>query len=740
MVSRDITDRKRTESALLTNTETVKALLNATDEFVGMVDAQGRFCLVNQAVANIFHSEIDDMCGTSIFDIFPDEAAASRKEWLDKVVETGRAVRFEDELFDQVFDNIYYPVRDLNGEVSRIAFFVRDITEIRRAESELRRNKEMVEALLDATTDMAGLIDLQGRLLALNKPFAASFGKMVHEVVGKSLFDLWPADVARLRKEAFDDAIRNKEPRRMEVKRKGRVLDSTVYPVLSETGTVEAAAVFARDITAQKMAAEQLERSRDELEQRVAQRTTELARSNEQLRIEIEERKKAEKAAREGWSYLHTIFETAPDSIYIKDNSLRYTLINPSFEKLLELPATGILGNTDYELFGREAGQHLQEVDYRVLKGETIEEEHTRLVKGNPTTFLDIRAPMRDGKGDIIAVCGISRNITERKETQAFMPFTADEYPSDSMRVTLALCRQAAETDSIVMLTGESGCGKDFLARYIHDASARAGGSFYSINCAAIPRELAESELFGHESGAFTGASRRKRGLLELAEGGTLVLNEIGELDLPLQAKLLSFLDTFSFTRVGGEQSLSVSARLIAATNRDLKKEVESGRFRADLYYRLNVLSIAVPPLRERIDDIPILVYQIITQLHKEMHLPILPSIPPSAVDELSRYRWPGNVRELRNVIERAVILTKGARLKLDFLRLSEPQEPSASWTIKFPPRPSLPEVVRTVRRELVEEALSRAGGNKQEASRLLGISRYTLRRQMKGLGLDVPK
>ena len=526
----------------------------------------------------------------------------------------------------------------------------------------------------------------------------------------------------------------------LDLKRQDRVFDSTVYPVLSEDGTVEAAAVFARDVTAQKKASEQLERSRDELEQRVAQRTAELARSNEQLRIEIEERKKAEKDAREGWSYLRTIFETAPDSIYIKDKSLRYSLINPSFEKLLELPAGGILEKTDYELFGQEAGQHLQEVDYRVLRGETIEEEHTRLVKGNPTTFLDIKAPMRNSGGEIVAVCGISRNITERKETQAFTPFTADEYPSEAMRKTLSLARQAADTDSIVMLTGESGCGKDFLARYIHDRSARSGGSFYSINCAAIPRELAESELFGHESGAFTGASRRKRGLLELAEGGTLVLNEIGELDLPLQAKLLSFLDSLSFTRVGGERSLTVNARLIAATNRDLQKEVEAGRFRADLYYRLNVLNITVPPLRERIDDIPILVYQILTQLTTEMHLSVLPSIPPSAVDELSRYRWPGNVREIRNVIERAVILSKGPRLNLDFLGFAEPQEPSASWTIKFPPQPSLTEVVRNVRRRLVEEALSRAGGNKQEASRLLGISRYTLRRQMKGLGLNVPK
>ena len=183
------------------------------------------------------------------------------------------------------------------------------------------------------------------------------------------------------------------------------------------------------------------------------------------------------------------------------------------------------------------------------------------------------------------------------------------------------------------------------MARFIHDNSRRASGPFVAINCAAIPPELAESELFGHEAGAFTGAKRRKRGLLELAEGGTLLLNEIGELPLHLQAKLLTFLDTRSFTRVGGEKSVTVSARLIAATNRHLEEEVAKGRFRHDLYYRLNVLSIRVPPLKERIEDIPALVRQIISHLDQELQLPRVPSISAPDMAKLSRTKWPGNVR-----------------------------------------------------------------------------------------------
>ena len=175
-------------------------------------------------------------------------------------------------------------------------------------------------------------------------------------------------------------------------------------------------------------------------------------------------------------------------------------------------------------------------------------------MKGLPTTFLDVRSPIRNSKGQIIGICGISRNITDRSRIFSLNQSTAEEYLSPAIRASLARASVAANSDLIVLIEGESGSGKDYLARYIHNNSKRSGGPFYAINCAAITEDLAESELFGHEAGAFTGAIRRKRGLVELAEGGTLLLNEIGELSLPIQAKLLTFLDTFSFTRVGGEK------------------------------------------------------------------------------------------------------------------------------------------------------------------------------------------
>ncbi|MGO9570227.1 MAG: sigma 54-interacting transcriptional regulator [Desulfomonilaceae bacterium] len=481
-------------------------------------------------------------------------------------------------------------------------------------------------------------------------------------------------------------------------------------------------------------AEKELREAHDELEKRVARRTAELEASNQALLIEIHERTRAQESLAITESRLSAIFETARDCIFIKDKSLRYTLVNPYMSNLLGLPATGLVGRTDEDLFGPEVGAHLRRVDSRVLNGETIEEEHTRVVNGIPTTFLDIKAPMRDGQGDITGICGISRNITERSETRSVISTSADDYPSATMRATIAEARLAAETDSLILLTGESGTGKDHLARFIHKNSKRSSCPFYLINCAAVPDELAESELFGHEAGAFTGAQRRKRGLLELAEGGTLLLNEIGELSLRLQAKLLAFLETKAFARVGGEKLVTVDARLLAATNRDLAQEVAEGRFRGDLFYRLNVFQIRIPPLRERPEDIPLLTQQLVSLLILELQFQTVPEIDTQTLQKLAQYAWPGNIRELRNLLERAIILSRGRSVGFPYLGLPGEED-----------RPSLQagdsgikgydDIIRDTKRSLIEDALKRAGGKRHEAARLLGLTRDALKRQMTTLG-----
>jgi PAS domain S-box-containing protein len=462
-----------------------------------------------------------------------------------------------------------------------------------------------------------------------------------------------------------------------------------------------------------------------------------IKRHRAELEIAVEKRTAA---LRESEERIRAIFEAAQDCIFVQDDSFRYTHVNPAMANLFGRSESELLGLTDETLFGDEAANHNREVGTRVLLGETVEEERTRLVNGIPLTFLEVRAPIRAASGQITGLCGVLRNITERKAMLTpRRSATPQQALSESMRHTLDYALLVAKTDTTVLLTGESGSGKDYLARFVHDHSKRANGPFFTINCAAIAPELAESELFGHEAGAFTGAARRKRGLLELAEGGTLLLNEIGELSLPLQAKLLTFLDSMAFSRVGGEKTIRANARLIAATNRDLRKEVSESRFREDLFHRLNVYAIVVPPLRERTDDISILAQQIVSELGEEMQLDRIPEIDSTLMQRLQRYSWPGNVRELRNVLERSLILAQGRQLKIELGGGESDAEPVPvtdwNWSATFPPEKPLTEMAVDLKRSLIQQALEQCNGKRTEAARLLKITRDTLKRQMKTLG-----
>lgn len=452
---------------------------------------------------------------------------------------------------------------------------------------------------------------------------------------------------------------------------------------------------------------------------------------------DITEQKRAKQALRLSEERFRALVEGAQDLIFMKDRHLRYTHVNPAMARMFGLDVSEIIGRKDEDLYGQATGKHIKQVDLRVLQGESIEEEYTASIKGVQITLNTVLTPLRDADGTIVGIYGISRDVTERKRAVPGIRPIAEAYPSPAMRTALHQARLAAATDSIVLLQGESGSGKDYLARWIHDHSRRAPGPYFAVNCASISKELAESELFGHERGSFTGAHGRKRGLLELAEGGTLLLNEIGELTLALQSKLLTFLDTRSFLRVGGEKSITVNARLIAATNRGLDKEVAEGRFLSALLYRLNVFAIYVPPLRDRVRDIPVLLEEIMSRLAKELQLTSLPAIDPASVNALSGYDWPGNVRELRNVIERSLILSDGEHLKVD-LPMSAASKQDWSHVSSFPAHErTLHDVTDEVIKSLCLEALRRCDGNRRCAARVLGIARDSLYRHIKRFGID---
>ena len=302
---------------------------------------------------------------------------------------------------------------------------------------------------------------------------------------------------------------------------------------------------------------------------------------------------------------------------------------------------------------------------------------------------------------------------------------------------------RGAATGATVLLEGESGTGKELFARTLHALSSRNDGPFVAINCAAIPDTLLETELFGYEKGAFTGAAARKPGRFELAHRGTLFLDEIGDLPLALQAKILRALEEKQFERVGGTQSLHVDVRVVAATNRNLKQRVAERQFREDLYFRLSVFPIQIPPLRERADDVLMLASHFVEKFCRDLNKKAL-SLAPGAIDELRAYPWPGNVRELQNCIERAVILTEGdtihpRHLNLAF-RQAAPATPAASPWEQIDLSGTLPDAVRRVTEEVerrkIMQALQDANGNKTQVADVLRITYKVLLQKMKAYGI----
>ena len=389
-----------------------------------------------------------------------------------------------------------------------------------------------------------------------------------------------------------------------------------------------------------------------------------------------------------------------------------------------------------------------------MMTGNAVVQDTISALRGGAYDFVtkpigleELQVTIRNG----IEASKLRREVTRLRSDQA-KEFSFDRIVGESpaIKEMINLARKVAESEvTSVLLQGESGTGKDLLAKAIHNASRRAAFPFVAINCAAIPANLIESELFGYEKGAFTDAKARKEGLFEQAEGGTLFLDEIGELDLGLQAKLLRVFEEGAFRRVGGLKDLPLDVRVIAASNRDLRSGSEEGHFRLDLYYRLSVIQIDVPALRDRGDDCLLLAQHMIAGFNRQFRKRV-GGLAPDVVEIFREYRWPGNVRELRNVIERVMILEDGdvitraylprgmgsdeRSIKPEHRDSTEPQipvNPTTGDRFRLPPEGISLEDVET---SLVEQAMAHSGGNQTRAAALLGISRDQLRYRLKKL------
>ncbi|OMP66523.1 Fis family transcriptional regulator [Domibacillus epiphyticus] len=447
---------------------------------------------------------------------------------------------------------------------------------------------------------------------------------------------------------------------------------------------------------------------------------------------------------------LKAIFDTSYDVIYVSDHQGVTLRVSSACKELWGKEEKELVGKSVYEL--EEAGIYKPSVTRLVLeKKETVS-----LIQTTKTgrRLKVVGTPIKDENGEIIRVVNASRDITEvsrlqselnemkqliegyKKELNDLRSRTETEtqlvYRSKEMNQVISLAQRVADVDSTVLILGETGVGKEVIANYIHKSSPRSEKPFITINCGAIPENLLESELFGYEKGAFTGAVKQKLGLFELASEGTLFLDEIGEMPLPLQTKLLRVIQEQQLVRVGGTKPIAINIRLITATNRNLLEEVKKGAFREDLYYRLNVIPIKIPALRYRKDDVlPLILHFVEVFNQKYMRTA---KISNSALDVLQEYEWPGNVRELQNIIERLVVLTEKEMISQSELEgLFYPSGRRESKSVVVNNIIPLKECVEEAENQLLQLAKRKYASTSEIAS-VLGVNQSTISRKMQRL------
>jgi formate hydrogenlyase transcriptional activator len=455
----------------------------------------------------------------------------------------------------------------------------------------------------------------------------------------------------------------------------------------------------------------------------------------------------------------HFTIERAPDAIFWIDSEKNIYRVNEAACRLIGCSQAEIIGMEFHKLFdeSEDSWSHIwaESMEKRIFAFETY-----LLTKDRRRICVDISGSFIEFDGKEYISCFV-RNITQRKHSEHELRTSLAEVvqlkerlqvevaylqqeiklihnfeeiisENDKFKEILSQVEQVASTDSTVLIFGETGTGKELIARAIHNISGRRNRPMIKVNCAGLPENIIESELFGHEKGTFTGAFSRRIGRFELADGTTIFLDEISDLPIGLQTKILRVLQEGEFERLGSTNTIKVDARVISATNRDLEKAMDEGRFREDLYYRLNVFPINIPPLRERKDDIPLLVGHFVHKYNNKIGRQI-ERIPQEIMDRLQVYNWPGNVRELENVIERAVVISHGSILELGKLPFKENVDLDKSDAI------TLEQVEKTHILKVLELTKWRVSG-KKGAAEILGINPQTLFSKMRKLGINLTK
>jgi len=755
-IVQDITERKRSGEKLQEYEKVVEGL----EEMIVVVDRDYRYVIANRTFLHRRELNRDEVIGHLLPESIGRELFETTiKKKMDECFE-GRTVQFEKKyklpsLGERDLAVSYFPIEGSAG-VDRVACVMQVVTESKRAEEDLRYAKDFSHNLIQTANVIILGLDTEGKINLFNQAAEEITGYTFEELKGKHWSTLVPKDRFPHVWEEFDRLVAGTA---------GKTYENPIITKAGEeryiawrnnqvkvNGKVVATISFGNDITEYRRSEQALRRSEENYRMFISQSSEGIFREDMDAPVPIDLPEE---------ELIHHILY---DSYMAECNDAVAKMYG--FESKQEL-----IGKRLTELLPPEDPRNVELTREYIRSGFSVleRESHEIDIHGNPKVFLNSMIGAIEN-GALVRTWGIQRDVTEKakleearsmvekdlRETVRLLSDATAELAlakeklveekiyleeaigtelgfgdiigrSDAVKSVMEKVARVAPNDATVLLLGETGTGKELVARAIHNRSKRSGNSFIKLNCAAIPSGLLESELFGHEKGAFTGAVSKKAGHLELADRGTLFLDEIGEIPLSLQPKLLRVLQDQEFERLGGTQTLKVNFRLIAATNRDLLHSIHQREFRSDLYYRLNVFPIRTPPLRERREDIPLLIEYFVRKYAGRMNKSIT-SIPAKTMETLVRWSWPGNIRELENFVERSVILTPGSVLQAPLGELYPGESTTKSETLREKERERITQTLR--------ECNGQLGGPIGAAARL-GLKRTTLQSKLSKLKIN---
>ena len=710
-------EEARVPQVLQVGMDWYRDLVDHSQDLLCIHDLQGRLLSVNPAPARVLGYTVEEILRISMRDLIVPEFREQFDAYLDEIQRKGESHGFMAVLTRFGEHRIWQYQNTLRTEgvpIPVVRGMAHDVTEQKQAERALRTSEARLRTIFEKSPIGVCLIETQtGRFQKANPKFC--------EIVGRCKEDLLHCDARNI----FPSGDL---PEAME----------QIDPPFHEGPTVEGERRVLRPDGSTRW-----------VKMLVAPMAAEQIGSHMAIVQDTTESRQADIALRQSEARLRVALKNSALVVFHQDRELRYTwLHNP----VLAWAEQDVIGKTDIEIVGEQVATRLTAIKKNVLETGVGARVEVPIPHGGKQHYVDFTIePLTDSAGlvtgltcaatDVTPLRELSQELRQaqeklmeekfylEKEIDTELGFDEIIGKSEVLKTVLAQVIRVASSDSAVLLLGESGTGKELIARAVHRMSKRSKYPFIKMNCAAIPSGLLESELFGHERGAFTGAVTKKIGRLELADKGTLFLDEIGEVPPELQPKLLRVLQDQEFERLGGTDTLKVNFRLIAATNRDLVREVQEKRFRSDLYYRLSVFPVRIPPLRARRGDIPLLAEHFVRK-HAQRMNKLINRIPKKVIDALLHWNWPGNVRELENFMERSVILTSGPVLAAPISELIVEES-----VIK--------KTLEAVEREHILAALEESQGQlsgPRGAAIRLGLPRTTLQSKLKQMGVDLRK